>query len=725
MPARPSCNLMIACAIAWLATSCSGGGGKPTGEASEPGRDGAVTGGTVDAGAADAPAVDAREARAGGGGAGGVAAGDAATGTGGSAAGGTNGGGDAGGSVAGGRDAAIDGRAGGADAASSGTDADGSAAGGSDGSDAGGPGGSPAADGGDAAAALCPSRIFTGDVDARSDADLAQLEGVTRLEGRLSLFKDVTDLAPLRCLTSITGNLVMSGLTLGTVELSALSEAGGLEVHSPLLAHLSLPALQTVGTGGIALAGLPALASVDLPHLAGVAGDLQIDGTGTMAAVPLRLNLAALTAIQRSLLLRATNLENFDDFSALRTIGGRLTVSANATLKDVGASALETLGGLMLEDDARLATVALPSVRSLGEVWIDGLPLLVELDLRSVTAIAGDLRIADSGSSAAGPLTLDLAALTTVGDDLHLENDVSLASIAPPSLRSLGGLYLEEMHMLTRIDLRSVTELPRGLHLGAIALTASSPLVMNFAALTAVGGDFNLASLSRLANLDAFAKLRTIAGGVLVLGCENLIAMDGLGALETIGNGLFVMEDAELATIRLGSLTAIGKDQIRRESVFLNDLPKLANVDLHRLDHAPGEIVLWKDGSTADTSLTVDFGALTTAMGLGLTVLPNLKTVDGFGKLATLSVDLGIDSDPKLEKISLGALTEVGWAFAVSNNAALTSLLVPALRTVGHSFDVSRNPSLPNCQAVEPSKRAATPATQITISGNKPDSCGS
>jgi hypothetical protein len=68
--------------------------------------------------------------------------------------------------------------------------------------------------------------IYVGDVELRTDADVALLEGYEVIQGSVGLFEGVTDLAALHALEEITGSLRIEDTT-------TLPSLSGLE-QSPL-----------------------------------------------------------------------------------------------------------------------------------------------------------------------------------------------------------------------------------------------------------------------------------------------------------------------------------------------------------------------------------------------------------------------------------------------------------------------------------------------------------
>src|SRR4051812_26570867 len=204
------------------------------------------------------------------------------------------------------------------------------------------------AGGGGGAGVVCATKTLSGNVTATANADLNQLADVTDLSGSLSIAGTITNLAPLNCLTRVTGSITVNGASaLTAITLSRLTTVGGRVVvqSDPLLTTVGLPALVSVGSAtnqSLVFDTLPKLNSVDVRALVEtpLSSGISFNQVGTTATGNLALNFTALTTVRGTLnIANAANLVTLDAFAALRTVGGRLTINNDATLPNTNGLA--------------------------------------------------------------------------------------------------------------------------------------------------------------------------------------------------------------------------------------------------------------------------------------------------------------------------------------------------------------------------------------------------
>jgi hypothetical protein len=170
----------------------------------------------------------------------------------------------------------------------------------------------------------CGDVVHDGDVTAWSAEQLADLEGVTRIDGNLSLtgLDDVADLSALSELRCISGDV-----SIGDV---ALDDLAGLE------SLWFVGGAMSIGSNGIgSLEGLPGLS---------YAGALWIGGQYALTSLS---GLANLTAIGvGGLFLSETGLQYLSGLESLSSIEGSLHIHKNCDLLMLdGLGGLEYLGG--------------------------------------------------------------------------------------------------------------------------------------------------------------------------------------------------------------------------------------------------------------------------------------------------------------------------------------------------------------------------------------------
>jgi len=170
-----------------------------------------------------------------------------------------------------------------------------------------------------AAASCSPDRT----VLIASQADVRGLAGCTTVRGVTLRTGAVVDVAALRALTSITGDLVIGPtVAIEQVVLGELRRVDGtIHVFSNgMLQGLYLPRLGFAGR--VDIDGNPVLTAISLPRLASVGGELRITDNAGLELV---------------------------DVSALATIGGTLVVAGAPRLALIETQALQRAAGIELD----------------------------------------------------------------------------------------------------------------------------------------------------------------------------------------------------------------------------------------------------------------------------------------------------------------------------------------------------------------------------------------
>lgn len=310
----------------------------------------------------------------------------------------------------------------------------------------------------------CETETFDGSVDALVNDDLEQLEGVTRLSGGLSLGAEVSSVEALRCLTWITGSLMVGETELNALDLAALMRVDErllVQPDSDLeeidLGHLSFVA--AVDTPFLMFDELPALVRLDLGNLVTAPGSLYISNLGTGAEQSLELDLSSLTTVRSMLAIQATTLETLDGLVSLERVG-ELVITENAELKQIDAlsSLTSVSANVWIVDNPVLASADLGALNSIhgadvGSLVFANLPELVQLDLGSVE-VTGPIQLTDIGAGTRKPLTLGLGALNSVRGDLTLTSVANLVDVeAFEALESVvGSLAVSKNPELTNLD---------------------------------------------------------------------------------------------------------------------------------------------------------------------------------------------------------------------------------------------------------------------------------
>lgn len=471
----------------------------------------------------------------------------------------------------------------------------------------------------------CADKFLKSNINAQSNADLNALDGVTRLDGSLSIGGTVNDLAKLRCLTAITGSLTVSSANaLVDMSLDGLAQLTGQLVvqSSSALKQVKLPRLRSVGASGnysVYLASLTELVNVDIGGVVELPQGLYLGDLGSTGDAPLTASFASLTTLGGGLTVTSSSsILNLDGFRALSAVSGTITVSSNKALTSAAAlSAVQRVGGgVVIQSDNKLTTI----------------------DLKTLTSVGG--------ASANSLVFYDLPELVSA-------NVSALGETA-------GTLYLVQLGM-----------------------TGDSPLTLNFGALTTVRGNLTLNNAASLTNLDGFAKLTTVDGNVSIQEDDGLLQANGLAKLKTVGGQLQLQGDDLLTAIDLSALTDVGN--AAGNSIILSALNELVSVKAGALGELPAVLYLTQLGATADGPLTLDFGQLTIVRGaMYLNGLTRLQNLDGFAKLTTVTGALNVNDNPELQNANgLAALKTVSGAIQLNNDAKLTTIDLRALTNVG------------------------------------------
>lgn len=249
--------------------------------------------------------------------------------------------------------------------------------------------------------------------------DLTGLEQVTKIGGLSVGEQSNPSTAGLNHvsmpnLTEVTGNISIWNNNLKWVELKALNKVGGISLASEIIENIELPNLMEVGTDFI------------------VEGCLErefTDGSTSGYDPPAMKG----------------NLSTFS-IPNLQKIGGTLGVNFIATLKTISLAKLETIGNVNFEY----------------------LPMKFEtIDLSALHTVSGFLKICSAKTVAiiGGAKTYNdaltslqsLSKLENVGGVLTLINFGTLTEIPLPSLKQCGGIWLEGLVKIERLDIPSVT----------------------------------------------------------------------------------------------------------------------------------------------------------------------------------------------------------------------------------------------------------------------------
>ena len=272
-------------------------------------------------------------------------------------------------------------------------------------------------------------RTIDADVVVVSQVGLAQLAGVSRINGNLIIGSGITssDLSELSQLTTVIGALEVIGATsvhsfsgLANLRVAGSLKLTGMSAVSDLSPLSHLPQLSTLNLGG-----MPQVTSLSAFHNTAWDG-LVLDGMNGLTTLndlqePPSIMPGALQLTNNTQLFDASIFKHvvsvgraFDvhgnplfttlnDFAALGTVTGNFTVGGNGLASAAGLNHLTHVGGSLT-------------------LMVNDLDAAGSFDLPSLTDVGEDLVINQSrtqgGSPPASVLTVNLGALATIGRDV-------------------------------------------------------------------------------------------------------------------------------------------------------------------------------------------------------------------------------------------------------------------------------------------------------------------
>jgi hypothetical protein len=499
--------------------------------------------------------------------------------------------------------------------------------------------------------------VFERDLELRTQRDVALMQGVRVVAGRLTL----------------------SGAGLGDVALPALErvDAGLLVSSSAGMARLSLPALTAIG-GPVDIQNNPSLVTLAMPALTAIGGHARVRTNAGLE----QLELGALAEIGAELLIESNPRLTAVDLAALAQVGTRPGLP-----RDVDLS---------IADNAALAELALALVACRDrDVMIRGNPLLSALALTcpgartmvvasnpalaSIRVGAGDARPDGAVSIERNPalthlvvdavhlpsLVVEAAALTAIetarpgGDAPVIEGlEVTAPLTAVPAAQVTGRLTLRATQLAT-IDLPAV---------GSLGLDAN-PL-LETVHVAAVASDILVSANPALAEV-AIARTHFPDGAPVTRGTVWLEANPALArapwiadlgqvrTLRVLDNPRLAMPAALAITVTGGSLrlaSAVGLERLDVSAAGFHDL------DLFKTD-------------LREVRLTAQGTPELTAAWLRIT-------------------DNGL-----LERVDIAANLRAGLRFEVASNAALRHLTLAGTTRLAQVIAIVDNPALPACLA--------------------------
>jgi hypothetical protein len=192
--------------------------------------------------------------------------------------------------------------------------------------------------------------------------------------------------------------------------------------------------------------------------------------------------------------VRGLELVRLDDLACLRRVNGNFSITAGA-----------------------LTSIQLPNLEAVtGNFYVSGPAQAAALQLPALREVGGNLTIG-GGSPLRNLLAIDLTELVEVGDDLRLEDTLSLSSLTVPNLVHLGRhLWVRRNLALNTFTIAGVDQLG-----GALRIEGNPSLRnLDLPSLAHIGlndtSELAIEDNSLLADLSGLAAIRTLSGPLVI-----------------------------------------------------------------------------------------------------------------------------------------------------------------------------------------------------------------
>ena len=545
----------------------------------------------------------------------------------------------------------------------------------------------------------CTSRRAGGSYAVADTADLGELEGVSSIEGSLTIAVDDDDgLSRLSCLRSIGGSLTIRN-TSGLRDVGGLANLARVDrnlavIGNSGLTELTLPQLQVVG-GSLSFERNPGLSTVGLGSLM-VSGAVLVSST----AVPV---LSFDRLVQARGPVRVTLNGRLETFAApaLEAVRGDIDIVRNGALARVELDELHNLeGSLILNTNGGNAMTTIfrfPSLaRILNKFSVRQNPQLMNLDgfgaLTEVGAAGVDISANASLVSVEG-----LGGLQTVHGDLRVAINAALPALVAPGLRTVhGDVEIVDHAALAEIDLSGLSDVRGRLRLEANGGEVPS-MTYDLGMLSSVGEDLRFLRNPARTAFDGFGSLVEVGGAMIISSNAGLTSIEGLDALTRVGEDFTVASNGVLTSVVIDSLLSVGGD------IVVRDNDAIALVALDGLSQINGALTLDGNGGSSTATTAYSFVSSTrVARGVTIQRNPSLQNLGGFD-----------------------GVSEIGVGLKIQDNAALSGLGFDRLFLLGSGLEISSNARLPTCTALDFRDRMVRNGWtgSATVADNLPDMC--
>jgi len=528
----------------------------------------------------------------------------------------------------------------------------------------------------------------------QADVNEFAKKGITKIKGNLIIgqttipcieFDTITDLTPLRTITSVDLNVVIKdgcswcnfeglnnikyagGFYFGSLseplkmgkaldlELYQLEKVNNLVINTDSLKSLSLPQLSSAGKIYI---NSNKLASLDIASLENCIGDFILKAYRNSYAedksnISLRnINLANLNLVGGTL-----SIENFWkvtelNLSKLKTVNQDLKLKFIRTISEISLPELTNVEGSMkIESNDGLTDFLVPKLISAASVFISSYNMfslnLDKIDLASLTTVDNDLTIRFASST-----KLEFPKLNTVGNDFTIKTMSYVETILLPELSSCEQIILSGTKSLSSFKTPKLTVL-NNLQLSSCnsLLELKMPTVLNGDLSIYFGGQaYDFPNLQGLEEVNGILELQSCGSEIInVTGIKKLGSFDlnyseeiksiTFPDLTEINQNFNISRLENLTDFSAPELTSIGNN------LSIDACLVLTNINLPKLTSITGQFKFYGARGSWQASESIienmdAFSALTSAGSVDVKYAGKLKDYNGLKNLiGSLTVD--------------------------------------------------------------------------------------
>ncbi|MEW7291134.1 LamG-like jellyroll fold domain-containing protein [Aquimarina sp. 2304DJ70-9] len=418
---------------------------------------------------------------------------------------------------------------------------------------------------------------------AEVDSYIATLGTCGIIEGNVTINGTITDVSGFSNVNTISGNLHLEG--------NIVDDLSGFA------------SLTTIG-GNFTLKDMTNTTSIaSFSNVTSLGGNLTIDNLDLLTEITILDQITTIPNIEitdNALLTTIT-------LNQLQTMTGSFRITFNSSLSTLSIDQLTQVNGEFRVSNigSGLTSISLPLLEGSGNFRIADATGLISIDAPEILNLTGACNI----GGCANLTTVNFPKLTSIGNNLSIDNSPSLNSITATVLSTISGAaQFHDMAVTDLSFLSGVTSIG-----GNLSLTDMTALntIQGMDNLTTLGG-FNISDCDLVPNLEGFPKLAitsinslNIAENELITTFDNsfLASLTSIGILGISFNGNLVEIDA---LQNVASLT--GSDSTIRNN------NSLQSINLYALRNVGSNLII-RDQDLGITNLCGLYDYVTTGDG--------------------------------------------------------------------------------------------------------------